>query len=308
MNYLKLVIKKSSDLIAITYCAKVFRICSRIGWNGKNISVASFEKLCIGALIFASMLTISSTAQASTTWDWTVVSGSTIHATDYDGADAFITAGIGGALDGLESAAIGYSDTGPSSTFELANMRSEWTGLGVCNVDELGDCVDFLSPENVHQVDNQGEHDWVLLVFGAGPLENYDFGISGLGYADLAGTGFGDRMDTSADYGEGFATIDFGGAVGNAILIGTKLGDTDDRLKIASIQASVVPAQAAALPGALPLLSFGSLTHGPYGPADRDASYWVGTISPSVIPVPAAVWLFGSGLGLLGWLGRGRIR
>jgi len=286
VNYLKLVIKKSSDLIAITYCAKVFRFCSRISWNGKNISVASFEKLCICTLLFASMLTISSTAQASTTWDWRVASGGSISGDDYEGYDVFITDGTGGALDGLASGAIGFSDTGKGGTFDLADMRSEWTGLGVCNDSELGDCVTFPSAVNTHQVDNQGEQDWELLIFEPfGGLLTFDslvhspwgaadrdasywigtigsdeeeWDLRGLDYADLASIGFGDRIDTSADYGDGTVTIDFGGAVGNAILIGAKLGDTDDRLKIATVQASVVP-------------------------------------------IPAAAWLFASGLGMLGW-------
>jgi hypothetical protein len=236
-------------------------------------------------LAMASMLTISSTAQASTTWDWRLVSGSSISLESFLGYDAFITEGAGGVLDGLSSGAIGYSDTGKDSTFALADMRSEWTGLGVCNDVELGDCADSQSVDSTHQVDNQGEQDWVLLVFepfdgllsfeslvhspyGAadrdasywiGTIEDENFDLRGLGYADLAGIGFGDRIDTSADFGEGTVTIDFGGAVGNAILIGAKLGDTDDRLKIATVQASVVP-------------------------------------------IPAAAWLFGSGLGLLGWM------
>jgi hypothetical protein len=257
-------------------------------------NLSSVEKICsksiaIGVLILASMLTISSTAQASTTWDWRLVSGSSISSEIFLGYDAFITEGAGGVLDGLASGAIGYSDTGKDSTFGLADMRSEWTGLGVCNAIELGDCADFQSPDSTHQVDNQGEQDWVLFVFEPGSLLSFeslvhspygaadrdasywigtigeddqfgeDWDLRGLGYADLAGIGFGDRIDTSADFGEGTVTIDFGGAVGNAILIGAKLGDTDDRLKIATVQASVVP-------------------------------------------IPAAAWLFGSGLGLLGWV------
>ena len=255
-------------------------------------SATRIVSIRLGSLVLlamASMLTISPTAQASTTWDWRLASGSVLNSEEYDGYDAFVTSSSGGVLDGLGGAAIGYSDTGMGSTFELANMRSEWTGLGVCNVDELGDCVTFPSVDNTHQVDNQGGQDWVLLVFepsesgllsfeslvhspygaadrdasywigtiGGGSLEDWD--LRGLGYADLAGIGFGDRIDTSADFGEGTVTIDFGGAVGNAILIGAKLGDTDDRLKIATVQASVVP-------------------------------------------IPAAAWLFGSGLGLLGWM------
>jgi hypothetical protein len=240
-------------------------------------------KQSIGALIFASMLTISITAQASTTWDWRVSSGGFIELEDFEGSDGFITSGSGGALDGLMSGALGYSDTGKGGTFELADMRSEWTGLGVCNEFEEGDCINVTSAVNNHQVDNQGEQDWVLLIFEPfGGLLSFEslvhspygaadrdasywignigegFDLRGLGYADLASIGFGDRIDTSADYGEGTVTIDFGGAVGNAILIGAKLGDTDDRLKIAAVQASVVP-------------------------------------------IPAAAWLFASGLGMLGW-------
>jgi hypothetical protein len=36
-------------------------------------------------------------------------------------------------------------------------------------------------------------------------------------------------------------------------------------------------------------------------------STWVSGSTPSVVPVPAAVWLFGSALGLLGWLRRKRV-
>jgi hypothetical protein len=255
--------------------------CSRAT---RIVSIRLGTLVLLAMASMASMLTISSTAQASTTWDWRLVSGSSISSEIFLGYDAFITEGAGGVLDGLSSGAIGYSDTGKDSTFGLADMRSEWTGLGVCNAIELGDCADFQSPDSTHQVDNQGEQDWVLFVFepdvllsfeslvhspyGAadrdasywiGTIEDENFDLRGLGYADLAGIGFGDRIDTSADFGEGTVTIDFGGAVGNSILIGAKLGDTDDRLKIATVQASVVP-------------------------------------------IPAAAWLFGSGLGLLGWV------
>jgi hypothetical protein len=253
----------------------------------KNITVASFQKLCIGTLIFASMLMISSTAQASTTWDWRLVSGGILELEEFEGSSGFITYGSGGVLDGLGGGAFGYSER--NGIFGLADIRSEWTGLGVCNEFEEGDCITFPSAVNNNQVDNQYEQDWVLLVFEpSGGLLSFeslvhspygaadrdasywigtigeddqfgeDWDLRGLGYADLAGIGFGDRIDTSADFGEGTVTIDFGGAVGNSILIGAKLGDTDDRLKIATVQASVVP-------------------------------------------IPAAVWLFGSGLGLLGW-------
>jgi hypothetical protein len=216
----------------------------------------------VGSLGMGTMMAFSTSAQAATTWDFRGLTDAPIGI--IGGSPNALTFTV----DGGTVTASSWHDNGVEATFEGATIAREWTGLGSCNSIEAGDCVNFQSSESTHQVDNQGSQEWVLLVFDGeysfDSLVHSPFGdadrdasywvgninpaqdLGGLTYSDLTGIGFGDRIDTSADFGQGTVTINFGGASGNAILIGARLGDSDDRMKIASVNASVVPLPASA--------------------------------------------------------------
>lgn len=51
-------------------------------------------------------------------------------------------------------------------------------------------------------------------------------------------------------------------------------------------------------------LSLESVTFSGIDPVGFGGALWVDNIQVQAVPVPAAVWLFGSGLGLLGWIRR----
>jgi hypothetical protein len=219
----------------------------------------------VSSVVVALVLLFSVSANAATAWDFRGLADAPV---GIIGASGGFPNALTFTVDGNTVTASAWADTGAGSTFEGATVAREWTGLGSCNSAELGDCVSFPSTESTHQVDNQAEQEWVLLVFDGAylfdSLVHSPFGeadrdasywignidpnqsLAGLTYSDLTGIGFGDRIDTSAEFGRGTVTIDFGGATGNAILIGAALGQSDDRLKIASVQASVVPLPASA--------------------------------------------------------------
>jgi hypothetical protein len=206
------------------------------------------------------LLLIGPAVAASTTWDFRGLTAAPMGIIAPSGTSPNA---LTFTVDGHTVTASSWSDTGSGSTFEGATIDRYWTGLGSCATTELGDCINPVSGDSTHQVDNQDEQEWILFVFD----ETYNFeslvhspfgdadrdasywigtidpdqDLTGLTYSDLTGIGFGDRIDTSADFGQGTVTINFDGAVGNAILIGAALGDIDDRMKIASVQASVVP-------------------------------------------------------------------
>lgn len=211
----------------------------------------------LGALL---LLAMSSNANAATAWDFRGLTDAPVGQIAASGTSPNA---LTFTVNGNTVTASAWHDTGKESIFEAATIDRYWTGLGSCNSSEAGDCINPLSVDSTHQIDNQGSQEWVLLLFdntsSFETLVHSPFGeadrdasywvgsiapdqsLAGLTYTDLAGIGFGDRIDTSEDAGIGTVTINFNGAIGNAILIGAKLGDNDDRMKIASIQASVVP-------------------------------------------------------------------
>jgi hypothetical protein len=174
-----------------------------------------------------------------------------------------------------------WADSGTGS-FESAFIGRYTSGLGVCNRFEgaLSTCA---ANGIEHQVDNVSQHDFVLFRFDSvltlkslvvDPVGVWDRDVSfwvgtvdpllnlaGVPLANLAGLGFGGRIDVFNGPGESALPVSLGGLVGNAILV-SALSPPDgsaDRFKIRSLTA---------------------------GPA-------------TVVPVPAAAWLFVSAGGVL---------
>jgi hypothetical protein len=174
-----------------------------------------------------------------------------------------------------------WSDTGTGS-LETAFLGRHSSGLGVCN--RLEGTVSACVADGVdHQVDNVSQQDYVLFRFEGpvalqslvvDPTGSWDRDVSfwvgtvdplvnltGVPLANLAGLGFGGRIDVFNSPGESALPVSLGGLIGNAILV-SALSPPDgsaDRFKIRSLTA---------------------------GPA-------------TVVPVPAAAWLFVSAGGLL---------
>jgi len=187
---------------------------------------------------------------------------------------------------GLESlGATAWSNTGnaPQYLFETAALGRFSTGLGVCNRDE-GSVTACISGSLLHQVDNLSQQDLVLFLFDSpeamqsltiDPFGVWDrdvsfwvgtvsptVSLSGSTFGTLAALGFGPQVNSFNSAGEATLTIGLGGLVGNALLVGAlhPADGTPDRFKIRSL---------------------------------------VTTVPTSVVPVPAALWLFVSALGAL---------
>lgn len=178
-----------------------------------------------------------------------------------------------------------WSDTAdaPQNGFESAFLRRFLTGLGVCNRDE-GAITACISGGLDHQVDNISQQDLVLFLFDSpqamqsltiDPYGVWDrdvsfwvgtvsptVSLSGSTFGTLAALGFSAQMNSYNSAGEAPLTLSLGGLVGNALLVGA-LNPADgsaDRFKIRSL---------------------------------------VTTTATSVVPAPAAAWLFVSALGSL---------
>ncbi len=222
-------------------------------------------------------------ASAATTWDFRPGSG-TAHsqtgAGNYGNERTFTQ-------DGESVEVTAWADTGippPPEALDEAWVGRFSTGLGICNQGEgsLSYCSDPL-----HQVDNVGQQD--LMLFSFGTLQTFDsividpFGsfdrdvtfwvgtvpdplnlsLDGVGIGQLGSIGFGAQNDDYNGIGSGALTIDLLGLQGNVLL-------------------------------------FGAL----YPPNRKKDRFKIRelTTSAAVVPVPPAVWLFTSALGLLGWV------
>jgi hypothetical protein len=242
------------------------------------------------ATFFASALLLAATSnvQASTTIDFTI-----------PGSPAtMVGSGYGNALDFGGLTVTAWATTGqPNSNIEDAQIDRFGTGLGVCNRSEGINCSD-----PAHQVDNFGDDDYVLFLFDQqvdfesiviDPFNTWDRDVSfwvanitgfgmlpGMNPADLdpiSGNTNQNGPTNSADfpfYNKKNASPSsnpktfnlsnaLGGSTGNALLFAARAdaGDKKDNDRF----------------------KISSLTY------------------TAVVPVPAAVWLFGSGLlGLVG--------
>ena len=183
-----------------------------------------------------------------------------------------------------------WSDTAdaPQNGFETAFLQRFSMGLGVCNRDE-GSITACISGALDHQVDNVSQQDLVLFLFDSqqamqsltiDPYGLWDRDVSfwvgtvspavklsSSTFGTLAALGFGTQVNSFNSAGEAPLTLSLGGLVGNALLVGGlyPADGSADRFKIRSL---------------------------------------VTTVPISVVPVPAALWLFVSALGSLAGLRR----
>jgi hypothetical protein len=237
------------------------------------------------ALILA-LFALAGTAQAST---WTFSSGGSSYVTSGTSYGNRITF-----YEGPERLRVyAWSDTAdaPAGGFETAFVRRFSTGLGVCNRDEgaINDCV---SGSVDHQVDNVSQYDVVLMLLDSAqaiqsltvdPWGSWDRDVSfwvgnvsptlsltGENFASLASLGFSAQQNALNGPGDGRLTIDLGGLVGNALLVSAlrPADGSPDRFKIRSLVTM--------------------------------------TPTTTVVPVPAAAWLFASAVGALAGLRRFR--
>jgi len=239
-------------------------------------------------VLTALLMSASINSQASTIYDFT--NGGTSY-TQVNGS------GFGNGLDFGDMTATAWATTGvptgSNSLIDQAQIQQWGTGLGACNKDEglaFGGC----NTNSEHQVDNLGDDDYVLFTFDSlvqfenikiDPFFYSDRDVSfwignisssgvmmSLDPADLDpgqsnSVGFGDYNQKSFSKGSGIKTVDLtganGGNIGNALLFSARAdaGNSYDNDLFKINSLEVI----------------------------------------AVVPVPAAAWLFGSGLlGLAG--------
>ena len=239
------------------------------------VTVSMFIK---NALITSTiLLAVATSAQATTTtYDFRIPgSASTETGTGYNNA-----------LDFGDLTINAWSTTGVPyfANYQLDNAQIDRfsTGLGVC---DKSDGLDCYNPD--HQVDNVEDDDYVLFLFDNQVqfdnivIDSFDFSDNDVSYwiadvtnpVDLTGTErddlingttiFGAMTDIDNPKSSGSFNLSLGGATGNALLFAAR-SDTDIY-------------------------------------SDNDYFKITSLTTTTVVPVPAAVWLFGSGLlGLVG--------
>lgn len=155
--------------------------------------------------------------------------------------------------------------------FQPSRLGQWSTGLGSCGAGE-GSCS-----VPAHQVDNIGQHDYVLVQFSApinptsvtiDPYGTWDRDVSywtgnvasstdltGKEYSDLGGLGFLTRIDNQGTASSAPRDVPISNpSLVNTLLIGTMLnGGENDRYKMTSMSANVP------IPSTLPLLGVGML-------------------------------------------------
>lgn len=237
------------------------------------------------AWLLAIVAVLSCQPAAASTWtfgssgSYYVTSGSTYgnKVTSYEGAEK------------LQTFAWSNTAATPVGGFETAYIRRFSTGLGVCNRYE-GAIADCIGGSVDHQVDNISQQDVVLFLFESpqamesltiDPWGLWDRDVSfwvgtvapsitltGATFDTLASLGFSAQMNSLNTPGEPALTLSLGGLVGNALLVGAlnPADGTPDRFKIRKL-VTTMP-------------------------------------SSTVVPVPAAAWLFLSALGSIAGLRR----
>jgi hypothetical protein len=162
---------------------------------------------------------------------------------------------------------------------EASSVTQFARGLGACNPDEGAACE---GRGRLRQLDNEdnGQYDWLLLVFSEDVfLDNFQvqsggsidsdvtfwtgnvattstpsgdyLDLTNATYSDpdpsisLASLGFDGQQNVDNDVSATLVSIDMGRVRGNAVLIGTMMGEDDDRFMLNNVTADVVPIPAA---------------------------------------------------------------
>ena len=216
------------------------------------------------------LLAVATSAQATTTtYDFTIPGSPSTE----------VGSGFGNALDFGDFTINSWASTN-NPYLESAQIDRFTTGLGVCNRDEGTNCY---NPS--HQVDNIGADDLVLFLFDDTVqfdsilIDSFNYSDNDVSYwiadiavpTDLTGIHLGDLVGGSTQFGSvtevnnnatsSAINIGLGGATGNALIFASRVD-----------------------------LNY-----------DNDYFKIAALTTTTVVPVPAAVWLFGSGLlGLVG--------
>lgn len=231
-------------------------------------------KIAKNLLASLSLLMIASSGNASTIYDFTIPG---------TGATG-IGSGFGNALDFGDLTVTAWATTGlPSQSNNLidnSQILRYGTGLGACNKQEGTNCG---SPQ--HQVDNVGDDDLILFVFDQQLQFNnividpygirdrdVSFWVADINNTDLTNLDPDTLIDGTSIFGTGTferhgrssapLTINLGGNTGNALLFSAYLNIEND----------------------------------PYFKKYYDRFKIASLEITSIVPVPAAAWLFGSGI------------
>ncbi|MBI4907983.1 MAG: PEP-CTERM sorting domain-containing protein [Acidobacteria bacterium] len=160
---------------------------------------------------------------------------------------------------GITVTATALSTTGSNSTLAAAALGRYGGGLGVCNSVEFGGggCTYTTTPPE-HAVTNNNFNDFVLLVFSTsvnlGNVSLNAYGGTDISYfsGNLTGAAAGTQANSgalsviglgTAGGGTGATSYALSGSGVTALLIGAKLGDTNDGFKISGLTGNntVVP-------------------------------------------------------------------
>lgn len=225
--------------------------------------------------------------QAADASTWTFGSGGNSYVTNGKSYGNRLTIAQG--AEKLRVTAWSNTANAPQDGFEAAYLRAFATGLGVCNRDE-GSITSCINSDLSHQVDNVSQADLVLFLFDSSqvmqsltidPYGVWDrdvsfwvgtvspgVSLSGSTFSTLAALGFSGQMNSYNSAGEAPLTLSLGGLMGNALLV--------------------------------------SALHPADGSADRFKirSLVTAPTTTTVVPSPAAAWLFVSAIGSLAGLRR----
>jgi hypothetical protein len=245
-----------------------------------------------GSLTLAGLLFASPISAAPVTYTFDFASGGTENNSSAGNTWTYLDNG------GTQQVTItSWSDTGTGDTLEAATGHLMTNGLGVCNPDEssLDDCI---TNENTAGMDNKDGEDWVLLVF-AETMDLSEFSVfpeietgskkSGRNVTyftgwidsatDIAGANYTDLTDPMTSGGFGLKQFD----------VKNKAGTTAATVTLADETAGASVWGNAILIGA-------SQLNGGSGNSTNVSDTILMSSMTTVVPIPAAVWLFASGL------------